>query len=293
MSKTFYADGATGVVVIGQTSLIGTDVLTNPGAHLADINFHSGLTYLQLKAKVIMADPASFPGLAQQFIYWDDGGCDCFTPDTLVTLPDNSTRPIVDIQVGDKVLGTTGTINTVTFIEKVPDTLWKYLYSPDPKLKPFATVNHPLIIDGVLQAVDPVAVWDLYPWLGKPEQLRGYTIKPATGNFVYNLWLTGDGTYIANGYNTTSIMFSGNSLSYMFSKGWLTQQEVIDLLVFFTSKGKHVQYGAYLINVGVSYIKSDLLLKFISSQIRREKSLLKNIIVFASKMLGRIFHPNR
>ena len=242
-----------------------------------------------MRAKVVMTDPATFAGFAQDYIYWDDGGCDCFTSDTLVTLPDNSKKPIIDIKVGDKVLGANGTINTVTFIEKVPDTCWEYLYSPDPKLKPFATVNHPLYIDGKLTAVDPIATWDLYPWLGKPEPLDGYTMGVATGQFVYNLWLTGDGTYIANGYKTTSIMFSGNFLSYSFNKGWLSQEEIVKLLTFYTSKGKYVQYGAYLINVALEYVKPDILLKFIAKQLQKEKSFIKTLIVLVGKPLGFIF----
>lgn len=291
MAKTFYVDGTAGVVAIGNSTTI-TSAIANPSNYLTDLNFHSSLNYLQVKSKIVLTS-ASFAGFAQEYIYWDDGGCDCFTPDSLVTLPDGSTKPIIEINVGDKILGTAGTINTVTFIEKVPDSLWKFLYSPDPKLKPFATVNHPIYINNVLVAVDPVAVWDLYPWLGKPEQLLGYKLAPATGNFVYNLWLTGDGTYTVNGYKTTSIMFTGDFLARSFSKNWLTQQEVVGILTYFTSLGKHTQYGAYLINKTLMYVKINFLHKFIALQLRKEKSLIKSAVALIAKALGRIFHPNR
>jgi hypothetical protein len=290
MPKTFLASGTTGAVAIGDSSTIDA-ALANPYSYLSNLNFHSSLGYLQLRTKLTVGY-VYFDGFAQEYIYWSDGGCDCFTPDTKISVPEG-TKNIVDIKVGDKVLGINGTINTVTFIEKVPDTVWEFLYSPDPKLKPFATVNHPLYIDGKLKAVDPNAVYDLYPWLGKPEPLDGYTLSKATGQFVYNLWLTGDGTYIANGYNTTSIMYTGDFLSYSFSKNWLTQQEVVDLLTYYTDKGKHTQYGAYLINKFLKWLNLDFVSKFIALQLRKEKSIVKSCVAKVGKLIGYILHPNR
>lgn len=183
------------------------------------------------------------------------GGGDCFTANSLVMMADGTTKEISTVRVGDRVLNHDGTrINTVRFIEKVLDTHWDYLYSPHPGLEPFATINHPLYIDGKLSVIDPGSVEDLYPWLGDLSEIKDSTIVPAQGEIVYNLWVGGDGTYQVNGYGTTSIVGDGGFLRQCWEQGLLAEEEVLSAVDYFTKQGPEVQYGAYIINRYVTYL---------------------------------------
>ena len=44
----------------------------------------------------------------------------------------------------------------------------------------------------------------------KKKPVRDANVEPIKGEEeFYNLWVTGDGTYIVNGYGTHSIMYDG------------------------------------------------------------------------------------
>lgn len=247
-TKTMKASGSLGVLMISDYGLTD-NALSDPYPYLANLNFHSGLPYMQIRA-LVSSNNNYYPQINQYIQYWNDAGCDCFTSTSLVTLSDKTKKPIIDIKVGDKVLSADGnSINTVTFIERVPDSVWKCLYSPDSKYEPFATVNHPLYINNKLCAVDPNSTYNLYPWLGKISNFNtNVTIIPTTGKIVYNLWVTGNGTYQINDYGTHSIMYEGAFLQNCASKQYLTHEEVQSILYYFTSQGFEVQYGAYVIN---------------------------------------------
>jgi len=251
-TKTFKANGTLGVLMISNYGL--TDAaLSNPQPYLSSINFHSGLTYLQISGYLAITNPnfgAVSPGDINNYVNTNHSSGDCFTAETLITLPDNSKKQIADILVGDKVLSKDGkSINTVTFIEKMLDTCWEYLYSPDNINKPFATINHPIYLNGKLHAIDPNITYNFYPWLGKIHKLNTNTqIIPSSGNTVYNLWTTGDGTYIVNDYGTHSLMYDGYFLQNCYTKKCLTQEEVQEIMKYFTSCGPEVIYGGYVIN---------------------------------------------
>ena len=66
---------------------------------------------------------------------------------------------------------------------------------------------------------------------------------------TYNLWTDGDHTYVVNGYGTTSIIGDGGLLRLMVEQELLPVQRVSDLLLDFTSQGKHIVYGMYVINL--------------------------------------------
>lgn len=298
-TKTLFINGENGHAVIvdsfwneGTPREISSYPITNAYPYFRSTNFHSAYPYLQLKGYLYAAS-ASFPQVNAETISWSDGGCDCFSANTLISMADGTNKKICDVQVGEKVLGVSGSINTVTFIEKVLDSAWGYLYSPDPKYKPFITVNHPIYTNGKLSGINPQSIQDMYPWLGSIEKLEVFDIVPATGSLVYNLWVTGDGTYTANGYGTHSILYAGGFLSVAFKRGWLTQTQVTDILIYFTNKGAHTQYGAYLINKVLKYIKPEILLKPIATSLVKETGVAKGIVASTGRILGKLLHPNK
>ena len=176
------------------------------------------------------------------------GGGICFVGDTLVTLSDRTCIPINMLKVGDKVFNFDKTsVNTVTFIEQGSALDYEYLYAPY-KEKPFATVNHPLYINGKLSSVDPDQTAFFYPWLGQAEKLEDYNVEAATDKPVYNLWVDGDGTYIVNDYGTTSIIGDGGLLRLAAESGYLTKDRVTEILLKFTKDGSATVLGAYLVN---------------------------------------------
>jgi hypothetical protein len=286
-TKTFKASGSIGVLMISDFGLTD-NALSNPAPYLANLNFHSGLQYMQIRATVSSTNNY-YPQIDQYIQVWSDGGCDCFTPNSLVTLSDGTKKQIVDIKIGDKVLSASSTsVNTVTFIEKVPDSVWECLYSPDKQHEPFATVNHPLYINNKLCAVNPNYTYNLYPWLGKINNFASdVTVIPTTGKMVYNLWTTGDGTYQINGYGTHSIMYDGAFLQNCADKCYLTQEEVQSILQYFTSQGFEVQYGAYIINYTLGkFLPINILHKFISKRLTIP-SFTKTLITKIAYAIGK------
>ncbi len=74
-SKTFHLDGNAGILMIGNYG-INLDAVNNPNNYLTQLNFHSGLEYIQIKGYVSKTS-ASFPALTRDVVYWDDGSkCD-------------------------------------------------------------------------------------------------------------------------------------------------------------------------------------------------------------------------
>ena len=186
----------------------------------------------------------------------DGGGCGgdllgngCFTGDTKVTMSDGTKKKISEIEIGDEVMNFDGTsINKVLFVEKTIDTHFHSLYSPVKKYKPFATINHPLYIDGKLSCVEPDFNYSVYPWLGKNEKLIPTEVMQASGQEVYNLWTDGDSTYIVNGYGTTTIIGDGGVIRLAYEQGLIPAERASGLLTKFTSASTNTVYGAYLFN---------------------------------------------
>jgi len=216
------------------------------------------------------------------------GGCGgCFTANTLVTMADGTTKSICDVKVGDKVKNYNGTkVNTVQYIEYLPDTLLKALYTPTPDFAPFATVNHPLYIGDVLSKVDQ----DIdYPWLKIKGTINPFAVQEATGQMVYNLWLDGDHTYIVNGFGTTSIIDDGGMLRKGVEQGVLTHEEAMNLVVRYASEGRDVMYGSYLFIKLFGKINSKTLNKVMAKYLKNDdhptaQSVVKGIF----KVVGKI-----
>ena len=181
------------------------------------------------------------------------GGIPCFTSDARVLMwpatpncGDLIERPISEIKVGDYVINKDRTSNNkVTFIEKHdPNSKDPDLYSPRENIPPFATINHPLFVDGEWVAVDV----DLYPWLEKQRPLRDANIEETGNRKLYNIWLSGDGTYNVNGFGTHSIMFDGGFMKNCFAQGLLTHDEVMILMKKYTYDKTNLVKGAFLLN---------------------------------------------
>ena len=176
------------------------------------------------------------------------GGGGCFTPDTIVKTSEGD-KKLIDVKVGDKVLNWNETsYNNVTMIESIIDTKLKGLYAPKKGDKCFATINHPLYIDGVLSSIDSDRIYEMYPWLGRTKQIEPQKVIPAEGKLVYNLWTDGDGTYTVNGYGTTSIIGDGGVLRLCVDRNDITSEYASELVVKFAEEDKNTTYGAYLLN---------------------------------------------
>lgn len=178
------------------------------------------------------------------------GGGDCFTPETMISMFGSADKAIKDVVVGDFVRSaldpTIG--NKVLFIEVVDSTNWDYLYSLSKEEKPFATINHPLFIQGVLTSASIEASNETYPWLNIQSEFEFIRkIKTKKGTKVYNLWVDGDNTYMANGYGTHSIIEDGVVVLDLFNKGLITNEEALAATNHFTKKGSNLSMGAFSI----------------------------------------------
>ena len=92
---------------------------------------------------------------------------------------------------------------------------------------------------------------DHYPWLDHlsvenvPES---HVIHSIGERDLYNLWVTGDGTYIVNGYGTHSIMFDGGWMRNSYDQGLLKYEDVMNLMHEYAENKKDLLYGSFLVN---------------------------------------------
>ena len=182
----------------------------------------------------------------------DDGSCS-FTEDTRVIMwtddPDSEDlimRPISQIMVGDYVMNKDRTkANKVVFVQKHdqadqhPD-----VYSPSSEIEPFATLHHPLFVDGEWIAVKT----NYFPWLEKNKPVPNPIIKSLGDRELYNLWVTGDGTYTVNGYGTHSILYDGGFMRNSFDQNIIDHGGVMKILEQYVYYNKNLIYGSFLFN---------------------------------------------
>ena len=184
----------------------------------------------------------------------DDDEDGCFVGATRVVmrsptiiLSDSSTeetKPISEVIVGDYVMNKDKTeANKVVFVEK-RSASDKELYAPKSDEKPFATKNHMLYVDGKWVHADG----DQYPWLEECELVSNVVVEPGGEQVLYNLWVTGDGSYIVNGYGTHSIMFDGGFMKNAHDQGLLGYDDVLLLMEEFTEQKSDLLYGSFLVN---------------------------------------------
>jgi hypothetical protein len=217
----------------------------------------------------------------------------CFTEETLIDMADGTQKPIIDVKEGDLVWNHDKTqVNEVTFWEYDHNDKFGWLYSPKDDIRPFATINHPLIIDGEMYATDPKMNYEIYPWLGLSRQLENFHIGPLEGRCVYSLWVTGDSTFRVNGYGTHSIFGDGGGLLDCYRRGYLSKEEVLDIRRKFTEQGPDAIYGGYLYNNWLA--KADIkFLTNLSADAFREGSnaTLEKASMYLTKQLGKIARP--
>lgn len=214
------------------------------------------------------------------------GGGGCFLGETLVTMSDWTKKRIDQIKDGDYVFNKDRTqVNQVLFIERVPDKyMWKELYTPTGDYEPFATPNHPLFVDGEWVALDN----ELYPWLEKINRVKSPITCETQGELVYNLWVTGDGTYIVNGFGTTSIMMDGGIMRVAYQYGYLTQDCIMEIMREFTTQGNMMTYGSYLFNKMFGYITYKPIVKVLANTIKSKKEFLpRKAMIFLMKVFGK------
>lgn len=214
------------------------------------------------------------------------GGGGCFLGETLVTMSDWTKKRIDQIKDGDYVFNKDRTqVNQVLFIERVPDKyMWKELYTPTEDYEPFATPNHPLFVNGEWVAIDN----EIYPWLGKINSVKNSITCETQGELVYNLWVTGDGTYIVNGFGTTSIMMDGGIMRVAYQYEYLTQDFIMELMREFTTQGNMMTYGSYLFNKLFGYITYKPIVKVLANTIKSKKEFLpRKAMIFLMKVFGK------
>ena len=212
----------------------------------------------------------------------------CFTGDSLISMSDGTFKPIKDVQVGDLVFNRHKTeSNRVTFVEKTTDDRFGYLYSISVDEEPFITVNHPMYINDELSSVYPERTYNAYPWLGMTKQLIPDRMVPATGQDVYNLWVTGDGTFIVNGYGTTSIMGDGGWARLLADQGISTPERVSEVLQEMATSGKEVSYGAFLCNKLLGKLDIKIVNKVLGKVMdSKENTRARRAIKYVFKVVG-------
>jgi hypothetical protein len=153
---------------------------------------------------------------------------------------------------------------------------------------PFATINHPLYIDGKLSSVDTEQTMFFYPWLGKTEQIKDYNLEEASDKPVYNLWVDGDGTYRVNDYGTTSIIGDGGLLRLAAEAGYITKERITEILMQFTQQGSSTVLGAFLVNKYFGKLNVSVLTKIMGIVFRSKDSYttLQSVTSSIFKVVG-------
>ena len=222
----------------------------------------------------------------------------CFTEDTRVIMwtdnPDSEDlimRPISQIMVGDYVMNKDRTkANQVVFVQKHnqadqhPD-----VYSPSSEIEPFATLHHPLFLDGEWIAVKT----NFLPWLEKNKPVTNPIIKSLGDRELYNLWVTGDGTYTVNGYGTHSILYDGGFMRNSFDQGIIDHDGVMKILEQYIYYKKDLIYGSFLFNrlIGKINIKwlNKLCVNFLNADDNTKRKKLTHFFMRALVNLVELF----
>jgi hypothetical protein len=214
----------------------------------------------------------------------------CFVEDTEIDIADGSQKRIIDVKEGDMVWNHDKTaINQVTFWEYDSSDDSGWLYSPDAKIRPFATLNHPLIIDGEMHVPYPDKNYEIYPWLGQNRRLEHFHTEPLEGRWVYSLWVTGDGTFRVNGYGTHSIFGDGGGLLDAYRRGRLTKEQVLAIRRKFVQQGSDAIYGGHLYNNWLAKVDIKMLTDLSAKTFLEGSNVtLEKIAMYLTKQLGKI-----
>jgi len=238
----------------------------------------------------------------------------CFTGDTLVMMANNTKinvegptitnssrgsydpseiieKPISEVKVGDHVMNKDmKSINKVVFLETHaagidPD---ENLYSPNDKLKPFATENHPLFINGEWVAVDH----KFAPWMEKYniQEIKDPILEKCGLQKLYNIWVDGDGTYIVNKIGTHSGLYDGGWMRQVWEQGLMSHEDVINFIYEYSREKYELMHGAFLLSRLLGRFNNKLLNRFGVYMIKCDDSCIrKKISEFIMKLLQRRF----
>ena len=224
------------------------------------------------------------------------GGGRCLTADTLITMGDSTSskiiqKPISEIKVGDYVMNKDmSEKNKVVFVEIAQEHVHENeeLWSPSEHLKPFATEMHPFVVNGKWLAMDN----DFFPWLKKLniQKVEDPIAERCGLRKLYNLWVTGDGTYIANNFVTHSGLYDGGWMRQTWEQGLLTYEEVLEFTHEYGYEKHHLIHGAYILTRILGFFNNKALNKFGVYVLRADSSSKrKKIAEFIMKLLQRRF----
>ena len=76
-TKTFYVDGNSGILAIGNYSTNDVTIkaaITDPLNYLSDLNFHSGIGYLVVKDKISYTLSLTYPAVPRELKTWPEPG---------------------------------------------------------------------------------------------------------------------------------------------------------------------------------------------------------------------------
>lgn len=216
------------------------------------------------------------------------GDIGCFTGDTLVSMADGTFKKISEVVEGDYVLSIDGNMNKVLYVEHLINMEWN-LYSPSKDIAPFATANHPLYVDGMTLSL-PKLVEGLvdYQWLGKIEYTEGGQFANMVDSVVpvYNLWLSGDSTYIVNGIPTTSILEDTRFLRNIIKYNHATHEQCMYIIGQTTFDIK-LMNGSYAVSKVLGSLNSRIIDKIVSS-IFIDGKISKTVLFSFLKVVGSI-----
>ena len=200
-------------------------------------------------------------------------------------MSDGTEKSISEINVGDYVLNKDGTsTNQVVFIEKHFSQSID-VYSPTSDLQPFATTNHMLYKDGEWIVVDN----DLYSWLDECKTIKDIVTKSIENQEVYNLWVTGDGTYTVNGYGTHSIMFDGGWMRLAYEQDLISYDDVISIMNEYAVEKPELLHGSFLLNKVVGKINNSVLNKICANMmLANDNTIRKQSMQQLMKIIQRV-----
>ncbi len=223
------------------------------------------------------------------------GGGGCFIENSLIAMADGSKKMICEVQIGDYVLSRDEkTINKVRFIEVNDSKYHDTLYTPNPEIEAFATTDHPIYVEDELVSADLKLTQSCYPWLRVTREFNSVdvTFDENKYDYVYNLWVDGDGTYIVNGCGTTSIIFDGGMLSDFIEMGYFDVKKVRHLYEEYTKNGNTLLHGAFILNYALGKLKSRILYRLVAYAASKDFDSLtrKLVVTFPMLVCAKIAH---
>ena len=219
--------------------------------------------------------------IAEDVVVHNKGG-ECFKQGTLISMADGTLKNIEDVQVGERVLSANGErINTVMYVEHSLKygTSYQAFYAPK-GIRPFATENHPIVVNGKWVSANATLSQKLYPWIDT-EQLEEFDTEPTNNQVVWNLWVDGDHTYQVNGFGTNSLVDDGGWLRVAVGKGYVTKDQATEITHAVSNSSSVVAYGSLLISNLVAYLDWEWLTKYGAEVMlgRRSKAIIQGLIV--------------